>query len=631
MRRLFILSALIFGLFFIGGGLFFLSQTAFPMWQSWHSMQQWQPAYAQLLSVSGGENYTHAHYRYQVNGATFTGERVYVSDFNDNIGAYHSNLLNRLHNHQNSDQPVQIWVNPVYPQEAVIDRDMRWGLFALISGFCSIFILIGAVVIYSSIGNSNKESNFKRPSLSKLRTEWKQKQQDPNFKDSFVAYSQYRMAELKQAANGAAEKLDWKTRKGWESAKISSQAWKRSLILWGVAIFWNVISTPLLWAFPHELAEKNYAILIALLFPLAGIFLLYKAVMSTLEYRRFGQVLLEMDPYPGAIGGHVGGRIKVSRLAYNTATHSLQLSVRLECVYSYVSGSGKNRSRHENIKWAEQGKPQIGRLGQGVNLAFRFDVPDNLPNADVAQTGDYNFWRLSIKAEISGIDLNRQYNIPVFNTGETSRFVRHDISAQVAARKSKESDVAKTSIAMGNFDIPGLSRAMRLSTQRNEIRMTFPMFRNKALTIFAAAFAGGFGFASYSMIDMASKDSAFGLFIGLFCAPFLIIALIAAIMTIYLPFNNLRVCINADGISVLRRLLFVPIFLRSLGTKDISHLSIARSGSTGQGVDKIEHYKLKAHDKAGKSITLAEDLDGEDVAAHFCDYLAQRLNVEFRA
>jgi hypothetical protein len=77
----------------------------------------------------------------------------------------------------------------------------------------------------------------------------------------------------------------------------------------------------------------------------------------------------------------------------------------------------------------------------------------------------------------------------------------------------------------------------------------------------------------------------------------------------------------------MRRLLFIPVFYKRLEAGSISYLSIKRSGSTGQGVDKIEHFKLLANDRWGKSVTIAEDLDGEDVAGHFRDYLAQRLIV----
>ena len=81
---------------------------------------------------------------------------------------------------------------------------------------------------------------------------------------------------------------------------------------------------------------------------------------------------------------------------------------------------------------------------------------------------------------------------------------------------------------------------------------------------------------------------------------------------------------------MLRRLLVIPVYWRRLRRNEISHLSIKRSGSTGQGVDKIEHFKIRAEDKQGKKVTLAEDIDGEDVAMHLRDYLAQRIGVAAR-
>jgi hypothetical protein len=625
------IPGLIFGLAFAAGGVFILSETAMPTWNNWSEMQNWQPAHAQLLEVSGSENETRARYRYQVSGVDYYGDRVYVTDLKDNIGSYHKHLLNRLRGQLQAGQTIPIWVNPFNPQQAVIDRDMRWGLFALMSGFCSIFILIGLLVAYAMIRPGKKAGRFKSPSLLELRAEWKQKQQDPNFKDSFLEYSQYRAEELSQEAKSDTEKTAWQTRKGWHSAKIRSQGRKTVYVIWGFTIAWNAICTPVLFVLPRELEKDNYASLFVLLFPLVGAFLLYKAVLATLEYRRFGQVLFEMDPFPGAIGGHVGGRIHISRLGYRTAAHaSAEIVVRLECVYSYVSGSGKNRSRKENIKWAEEGEPQLEQSARGVNLSFRFSVPDHLPEADAEQTDAYYFWRLTAKANIQGVDLNRQYNIPVIKTGATSRFIRHDISAQVSAQKEQKSQAAKISIASGNFDLPGLSRAMRFSEQGDEIRLAFPMFRNKILTLFSGVFAGGFGFACYSMIDFGNSDGGFGILIGIFSIPFILVALLASMATIYLPFNNLRVTIRSDQITILRRLLFIPIFYRQLNAGAISHLSIKRSGSTGQGVDKIGHFKLLAHDQKGKAVTLAEDLDGEDVASHFRDYIAQRLNLESR-
>ena len=156
------------------------------------------------------------------------------------------------------------------------------------------------------------------------------------------------------------------------------------------------------------------------------------------------------------------------------------------------------------------------------------------------------------------------------------------------------------------------------------------MFRNRMFTLIVSIFAGSFGLVSYLGITSALEQGGFGMLLGLFALPFLLVALFASIAMMYLLFNNLRVHVTSDTVTVLRRLLFIPIVHRQLNNSEISHLSIKRSGSTGQGVDKIEHFKLQLHDKLGKALTLAEDIDGKDVATHFCNYLAQRLNVEYR-
>jgi hypothetical protein len=160
--------------------------------------------------------------------------------------------------------------------------------------------------------------------------------------------------------------------------------------------------------------------------------------------------------------------------------------------------------------------------------------------------------------------------------------------------------------------------------------MAFPMFRNKLLTGFSTVFAVGFSFASYHMIGMSLEGDAFGVVIGLFSLPFIVVAVLTSLASVYLLFNNLRVRIARSEITVLRRLLFVPVFFRRLRVNEISHLSIKRSGSTGEGVKRITHFKVLAHDRQGRKLTLAEDIDGEDVAGHFRDYLARRLNVEVR-
>ena len=633
MHRLLIIPALLFGLLFAAGGYFMLAETALPMWRNWQEMRDWRPANAQLLSISAADNETRARYRYEFAGQGYQGTRVGVSPFKDNIGPYHRDMQAYLQRIRVNRESLPIWVNPRDPTQAVIDREMRWGLFALSVGFCSIFLLIGLVVIYSSLMSAGKAGKRRSPGLAQLRRNWRQAKKAGATELGFLEFTRQQYVEYGVSENGADDIVPetyWKQRSGWESPRIRSQAGKAAWQWWFFAVVWNAVSTPLLFVLPEELRAGNYPALLGLLFPVAGLFLLYKAIVTSLELHRFGRVICIMDPYPGAIGGHVGGHIQVKNLDYRRAREAQDLLIKLECVHSYVSGSGKNRSRRESIKWAEQGEPKIENGIEGVNLAFRFDVPANLPQADVEQKGAYHFWRLGVSAEIPGIDLVRSYNIPVFATGATSQNVSHDISARSLSRRKQEADAARLAIASGRFDIEGLSRAMRFNNEGNRIQLRFPMFRNRFLTLFAAVFAGGFGFASYSMVEMGSGGGLFAVFTIIIGIPFFLVALAAAIATVYLPFNNLKVDIESGRVSVLRRLLFIPVFSRSLRREDIDYLDIRRSGSTGQGVDRVEHFKIRAHDKQGRKVTLAEDIDGEDVAKHLRDYLAQRIGVAAR-
>ena len=265
--------------------------------------------------------------------------------------------------------------------------------------------------------------------------------------------------------------------------------------MWAFAIIWNGISSPLLFVLEDEIRKGNYAALIGLLFPLIGLFLIKKAWGMSREWQRFGIIELEMDPFPGSIGGHVGGSFVIK----NVHEFNAKYKVELECVYSYMSGSGDNRSRRENIKWAEGGFAKVVTAAQGIRIKFRFDVPDNLAEADVEQRGDYYFWRLKVSSDLPGIDLNREYNIPVFKTQAYSKSIRHDLSAQVEEIRENKAIQSQAAISSGNFDRTALARSLRYKNKGNKQVFYFPMFRNKMLTIFALIFAGGFDFAAYSI------------------------------------------------------------------------------------------------------------------------------------
>ena len=53
----------------------------------------------------------------------------------------------------------------------------------------------------------------------------------------------------------------------------------------------------------------------------------------------------------------------------------------------------------------------------------------------------------------------------------------------------------------------------------------------------------------------------------------------------------------------------------------------AKAASTGRGVDKIEHFKIRAEDKRVHKVNIATGIDGEDLSINQRDCLARHIAV----
>ncbi len=616
----------LFSLGFMIAGVFLFLETAWPMFQDCQTMQNWQQTQAELIEVKIFKNRTTAKYNYNMYGESVTEDRVYVANFNDNIGDYHQTLSRRLNLIKNQSQQITIWVSPDNYNQAVIDRDMRWGLFSLTASFCMGFILIGFLIAYKTIRSPNKVNN-RHLTTTQLRREWENKLDNPEFDLSFIDYRRQRLVELGEESEN---KVNWQSRKGWGKSSISSNAKTSLYVMWGLSIFWYLALSPLLFNFQDELNKGNTNIWWGLILPIAGLFVLYKAIILTLEYRRFGEVYYEMGPYPGAIGGQVGGRIVVPQLSYKQLNNqpSKIVEVKLECVYSYVSGSDENRSHHEDISWAQVGEPKFEQRGKGIGFAFNYDIPAHLAESTIENKSAYYFWRLTLKVDIKGVDLNRTFVIPVFKGEKTSRFISHSISEQVIEKKQLQSEQTRKKISKGDFKVGGLAKSMSADDLGHTLFLRFPIFRNVYLALFCVCIASGFGFASYFLVGGAYNSGYFGILIGIISIPFLLVALFTAVAAIYLPLANLKVIINSEQIQVLKRWSFIPIYIGSMKVSKLKNINILRTGSVGSGVNKIESFKLQITNNIGQTMTIAEDVEGKDTALQFAEYLCLRFNIQ---
>jgi hypothetical protein len=218
-------------------------------------------------------------------------------------------------------------------------------------------------------------------------------------------------------ASMPAPEKPWLKRAEWTTGRIASGSRKSVLLLWIFVVIWCGISGMITLAMvPPELRRGNHAALIALVFPLIGIAMLFYAVNTTLAWRKFGQSIFEMAALPAGTGGTLEGQIQVRTKL--RPEHGLHL--RLSCLRRTTTGSGKSRHTTERIlwqdeKWLRPELPQADLNATGIPVYFK--LPGDLPESAIA-SGDGVHWRLEVAAKLRGPNFHATFTVPVFKLTE---------------------------------------------------------------------------------------------------------------------------------------------------------------------------------------------------------------------
>ncbi len=568
--------------------LFALPFAAVGAWMLWsvaamltdaYQMRDWRPIPA-IIQDAGYRTHSgdksdsyeaYARYRYQVDGVTHTGTRVGIGSDADNIGDYQRDTGNRLHRAQSRSRPITIYVNPDDPARAVIDRRVRWGMV----GFESIFVLV-----FGGVG------------AGLMIYVWRGRRE--------------------AAGRGGADaeapwlaRTDWRPPAGGRVATIQSGSRRVMWFAWFFAGIWNLVSAPMAALVPSEVLEKhNYPALVALLFPLIGIGLLAWAVRRTLEWRRFGLAPLHLDPFPGSIGGDVGGIIElVLPFASNR-----RFEVTLTCLRSYVSGSGRNRSRQESAKWQDSRLAHTEPGGRGTRVAFRFEVPTGLPESDAERRGNsYHLWRLNLRARLPGTDLDRDYDIPVYATAKASESLPDRALEETERRHRDESGHEA-------------ARRFQLGHSVSGSSLHFPMGRQRGagsgILLVGTLLAGVGGFL-LTRGDAIVIGSVFGLIGGLLASGGL-----------YLLLNSLDVYRHGDDLVSVRKLLGLPIRTRRLRLDEFARLEPRVSLKAQSGGKYTIYYSIRAIDRHGHAVTVGEGFEGDSETRAAMELIARELRLD---
>ena len=350
----------------------------------WMSMRSWVRVDAEIVSVnlqqnSGSDSTTYevtASYRYVVNGQEYSGSRVALHSGSDNIGHHHRDAYAELSGYRG--KTFRCFVDPSSPSDAVLYRDLRYGLVGFYLLFVVLFGGAGFGMIAAGLYGSRKAKRHEE--LEALHPD------EP-----------------------------WLQNEDWNEGRIRSStkaAFITSAVFAGV---WNLLSMPVV-VFAHEqiFDPDNRIALVALLFPIVGVGLVVWAARSFIQWRKFGESIFEMRTIPGVIGGPLEGTIRVSADIRPGAGFDVMLS----SVHRYRSGSGKNRSTHQDVLWQKSYRVALDRSGPGIPIAFQ--VPYDCEPTDDGDSDNQRIWKLEVKAEVLGVDYHVEFEVPVFRTEHSS-------------------------------------------------------------------------------------------------------------------------------------------------------------------------------------------------------------------
>ncbi len=176
----------------------------------------------------------------------YTGTRVAIDTGADNIGGFQHRLYYDLNAAHERGTPVTAYVDPDEPTRAVLNRELRPGLFALKGIFALVFGGVGFGLLFGA-----------RYAAKKMAAEEKLEQRFPD--------------------------EPWRWRPEWANGRIAGSARAAAYVAIAFAVLWNLISLPAALLVPGEIASGNTIAAVALLFPLIGLGLAAWAIRAWLQ------------------------------------------------------------------------------------------------------------------------------------------------------------------------------------------------------------------------------------------------------------------------------------------------------------------------------------------------------------
>lgn len=196
---------------------------------------------------------------------------------------------------------------------------------------------------------------------------------------------------------------------------------------------------------------------IALLFPFIGLCLLVSAIFMFMRNRKWRGSKFVMNTMPGVIGGRVSGVLILS----GDLGRDAEINITLANIESQTRKSGKNSHtstsylfKHEMAVNSSQAAretsgyalPGIGQIEVPIDVEIPFETKDERDNHRSNRTRYTYKWKLTVKADIPGMDLDLEFVLPIYRTEESDSSINQakidavDAASAVQAHQAGQLD-----------------------------------------------------------------------------------------------------------------------------------------------------------------------------------------------
>jgi len=416
----------------------------------------------------------------------------------------------------------------------------------------------------------------------------------------------------------------------WVNGRITSGDKLALYVLLGFAVFWNLILVPIIIDQWDDLARIFERLVIydantydaRLILPLmlaANLFLIPSLIHQWRQWSKFGRLYMTLDPYPGAIGGQIGGYLDIPVIRYRDG---IPMEVRVNCVKVSISRSGKSHNRSDSVVWRKKARAAVRWGSAGARVEFVADVDDALPQStpESGRSGSC-YWSVRIRLPEAGFD--RSYEIPVFKTQGRAE---SNLRPKSTAHDEPDRTVADLPTSLAEVRQTDEGLAVQYAPSRSGGMGNFiALF---GLVFFAVAVFLGFQFAAEINVGEGRRVSMFSTaMLGMMTTVFGLVSCGIMAAGWFVKTNQLRVIVDRDWLMTEHR-AFGQTF-RKLAARDIiSGFDKKVTMQSGQGAQAEIYYSILAQKTDGQTLVVGDHVHGQEDADILLEFFRRQVAVQ---